>query len=50
MYEMQLFAYLEIHLTIGFTRKPDLKRIGTAVMMAYQCSDYKLNINKRLEK
>ena len=48
--ECNFIAHLEIHLTIGFTRKPDLKRIGTVVMMAYQCSDYKLNINKRLEK
>ena len=35
MYGMQLFARLETYLTIGFSWKNRLKRIGIAVIMLY---------------
>ena len=35
--ECGIFARLEIHLTIRFSRKNQLKRIGTAIIMLYIC-------------
>ena len=35
--ECKIFACLETHLTIRFSRKNQLKRIGTAIIMLYIC-------------